>query len=138
MGFDLFRPIILRRIGRQILPKMTAAMACGGGAEVFWQSQRGSSEALGGSAEAERKHSLDVPSHGDEAPLAANPIEPAQQELAESHHRFDDAEHWFRSLLAQAIELFALRCPQTPGHGLDRCRVVRRGRWRCKPLAPGG
>jgi hypothetical protein len=27
-------------------------------------------------------HSLDVPSHGSEAPLAANAIEPAQQKLA--------------------------------------------------------
>src|SRR6516164_3597740 len=27
------------------------------------------------------------------APLAADAIEPAQQELSESHHRFDDAEH---------------------------------------------
>jgi hypothetical protein len=38
-------------------------------------------------------HPFDVPGHGDEAPLAADAIEPAQQELAESHHRFDDAEH---------------------------------------------
>jgi hypothetical protein len=30
-----------------------------------------------------------VPGHGDEALLAADAIEPAQQELAESHHRFD-------------------------------------------------
>ena len=45
------------------------------------------------SAETERMHPLDVPGHGDEAPLAADAVEPAQQELAESHHRFDDAEH---------------------------------------------
>jgi hypothetical protein len=37
-----------------------------------------------------------------------------------SHHRFDDAEHRFRSLLAQAVALCALGCPQTPNH-LDRC-----------------
>ena len=73
-------------------------------------------------------HPLDVPGHGDEAPLAADAIEPAQQELAESHHRFDDAEHRLRGLLAQTVELFALRCPQTPGHGFDRCRVFRRRR----------
>jgi hypothetical protein len=58
--------------------------------------------------------------------------------LAESHHRFDDAEHRLRGLLAQSVELFALRCPQTPGHGFDRCRVFRRRRRRGKPLAPGG
>ena len=49
-------------------------------------------------------HPLDVPGHGDEAPLAADAIEPAQQELAESHHRFDDAEHRLRGLLAQSVE----------------------------------
>jgi hypothetical protein len=36
------------------------------------------------SAAAEHKHSLEVPGHGDEAPLAANLVEAAQQELAES------------------------------------------------------
>ena len=73
-------------------------------------------------------HPLDVPGHGDEAPLAADAIEPAQQELAESNHRFDDAEHRLWGLLAQTVELFALRCPQTPSHGFDRCRVFRRRR----------
>src|SRR5580704_11573132 len=90
------------------------------------------------SAEAERMHPLDVPGHGDKAPLIADAVEPAQQELAESHHRFDDAEHWLRGLLAQTIELFALRRPQTPGHSFDRCRVFRRRRRRGKPFAPGG
>src|ERR1700719_201267 len=33
-----------------------------------------------------------------------------------------DAEHRLRGLLAQTVELFALRCPQTPGHGFDRCQ----------------
>ena len=59
------------------------------------------------SAEAERMHPLDVPGHGDEAPLAADASEPAQQKLAESHHRFDDAEHRLRGLFAQTVELFA-------------------------------
>ena len=54
-------------------------------------------------------HPLDVPGHGDEAPLAADAIEPAQQELAESHHRFDDAEHRLWGLLAQTVELFGVR-----------------------------
>jgi hypothetical protein len=55
------------------------------------------------SAWAERVHPLDVPGHGDEeAPLAANAIEPAQQKLAESHHRFDDTEHRFTSLALAA------------------------------------
>jgi hypothetical protein len=34
-----------------------------------------------------------------------------------SHHRFDDAEHRFRSLLAQAVALFALRCPAAKATG---------------------
>jgi hypothetical protein len=59
----------------------------------FWSAGAGER-----SAEAERIHSLDVPSHGNEAPLAANAVEPAQQKLAESHHRFDDAEHWIPEL----------------------------------------
>ena len=45
---------------------------------------------------------------------ALNAIEFDEQELAESDHRFDDAEHRFRGLLAQTIELFAVRCPQPP------------------------
>ena len=65
-------------------------------------------------------HSLDVPTHGDEAPFAANAIKTAQQELAEAHHRFDDAEHRFRGLLAQGVKRFSLWCPQLPSHGLDR------------------
>src|SRR6202158_3883550 len=80
------------------------------------------------SAAAEHKHSLDVPGHGDEAPLAANLVEAAQQELAESHHRFDDAKHRFRGLLARTIDFFALRCPQTPSHDFERCRIFRRRR----------
>src|ERR1700680_2744221 len=72
------------------------------------------------SAAAERKHSLEVPGHGDEAPLAANLVEAAQQELAEAHYRFDDAEHRFRRLLAQAVKLLALRGAQPPRHPLDR------------------
>src|ERR1700686_1537180 len=83
-------------------------------AEGFQTPGRDPSEYRKRSAEAERMHPLDVPGHGDEAPLAADAIEPAQQELAESHHRFDDAEHRLRGLLAQTVELFALRCPQTP------------------------
>src|SRR5260370_2894515 len=48
-----------------------------------------------GSGGAEGEHPLDVPCHGHEAPLATHLVEPAQQELAESEDRFDDAEHWF-------------------------------------------
>src|SRR6202049_5400906 len=72
------------------------------------------------SAVAERKHSLEVPGHGDKAPLAANLVETAQQELAKAHHRFDDAEHRFGGLFAQAVKLLALRSAQAPRHPLGR------------------
>ena len=86
----------------------------GTGAKVSGRHGRGLGEvsARSRSAGAEREHPLDVPGHGDEAPLAADIVEPAQQELAESHHRFDDAEHRFRGLLAQGVELLALRGAQ--------------------------
>src|ERR1700686_725716 len=103
-------------------------------AEGFQTPGRDPSEYRKRSAEAERVHPLDVPSHGDEAPLAADTIEPAQQKLTESHHRFDDAEPRLGRLLAQTIEFLSLRGAQTPRHGFDRGRVFRR---RGKPLAPG-
>src|SRR5258708_36665357 len=52
-----------------------------------------------------------------------------QQELAESEDRFDDAEHWFRDLFTQRIELPAFWRFQPMRHGLDRRWVFRRGRW---------
>jgi hypothetical protein len=54
-------------------------------AEGFEISGRDPSEYRKRSAEAERMHPLDVPGHGDEAQLAADAIEPAQQELVETH-----------------------------------------------------
>jgi hypothetical protein len=50
-----------------------------------------------------------------EASLAADIVEPTQQELAESHHRFDDPEYRFRGLLAQGIEGPAFRHLQARG-----------------------
>ena len=65
-------------------------------------------------------------------------IEPAQQELTEAYHRFDDPEHRFRGLFAQRIEPFACWRPQPIGHGLGRRWVARRRRRRRgKPLAQG-
>src|SRR5450759_190377 len=89
------------------------------------------------SAGAERKHPLHVPGHCNEAPLTADVVEPAQQELAESHHGFDDSEHRFRGLFAQGVLLFAVWRPQTIRHGLDGCRVFRRRRRSGKTLAQG-
>src|SRR5258708_36470002 len=75
---------------------------------------------------------LHVPSHGHQAPLASDPIETAQQELPEAEHRFDDAEHRLRRLLAQGIELLAVWCHQPVRHGLDRRGVLWSGRHRSK------
>ena len=50
---------------------------------------------------AEGEYPLDVPGHGHEAPFVADIFEAAEQELAESEHGFDDAEHRLRRLLAQ-------------------------------------
>src|SRR5271168_4613441 len=45
------------------------------------------------SGRGEDEHSLQIPRHGHEAPLAAHFIEPAQRKLTESEHGLDDAEH---------------------------------------------
>ena len=79
---------------------------------------------LGGWFEGE--HALDVPGQGDEAPFAADLVEPAQRELPEAEHRLDDAEHRFGRLLAQGVELLAFGRHQAVGHGFDRGRIVRR------------
>src|SRR6516225_7803692 len=42
---------------------------------------------------AEDEDPLYIPGHGHQAPLAANLIEPAQQELSEAQDRLDDAEY---------------------------------------------
>ena len=54
------------------------------------------------------EHPLHVPGYGREAPLAANSIESAKQELSEPERRLDDAEHWLGRMLAQAVECLAL------------------------------
>src|SRR5712675_2005712 len=63
---------------------------------------------------------LHVPSHGHQAPLASDPIETAQQELPEAEHRFDDAEHRLRRLLAQGISFL-------PSGVISRCAMASTG-----------
>ena len=55
------------------------------------------------SAIAQSVHPLDVEGHGDQAPLAFDLCEAAQQELSKSDHRFDDAEDWFDVIAAGAV-----------------------------------
>src|SRR5208283_6129264 len=71
-----------------------------------WVAFRRTAPASGGS---EDEHSLDVPGHGHEAPLAARLCQSAHRELTEAEHRFDDAEHRLRGLLAQSVEIAAFR-----------------------------
>ena len=82
------------------------------------------------SGAAQDEDPLEVPRHGHGAPFASYLGEAAQEELAESEHGFDDAEHRLRCLLAQAIELLAFGRSQAVGHGLGRRRVFQRRR-RC-------
>src|SRR5260370_28895528 len=82
-------------------------------------------------------HPLHVPSHRDEAPLTLDLVKATQEELTEAHHRFDDAEHRFRNLLAQGIELLAFGRLQTMAHGRERRRVLRRRRCFGKALRQG-
>src|SRR5688572_32698828 len=41
----------------------------------------------------QREHASDVPAHRHQIPLAFGALKAPQQELAETHHRFDDSEH---------------------------------------------
>src|SRR6266852_1958223 len=82
-------------------------------------------------------HPLHVPGHRDEAPLTLDLVKATQEELTEAHHRFDDAEHRFRNLLAQGIELLAFGRLQTMAHGRERRRVLRRRRCFGKALRQG-
>src|SRR5713226_261872 len=82
-------------------------------------------------------HPLHVPGHRDEAPLTLDLVKATQEELTEAHHRFDDAEHRFRNLLAQGVELLAFGRLQTMAHGRERRRVLRRRRCFGKALRQG-
>jgi hypothetical protein len=55
----------------------------------------------------ESEDPLHVRSHRHQAPLAADLVVPAQQELAKAENRFDDAEHGLRDVLALGVQLFA-------------------------------
>src|SRR6266436_4763982 len=72
----------------------------------------------------ECEHSLDVPTHAHQAPLALDAFESSQQTLPVSHHRFDDAEHWLGCLFAQRVQLPTPGCLQPIRHLLQRrCRL---------------
>src|SRR5271155_6234299 len=85
----------------------------------------------------ENEDPLHVPGHGHQAPLAANLVEPAQQELSKAQNRFDDAEHRFWGVLALAVEFFAFGRGQAVHHGFERRRVLRCRRCRGEALVQG-
>src|SRR5208283_966593 len=80
---------------------------------------------------------LDVPGHGHQAPLAADLVEPAQQELPKAQNRLDDAEHRLWGVLALAVEFFAFGRGQAVHHGFERRRVLRCRRCRGEALVQG-
>src|SRR5215469_17534983 len=86
----------------------------------------------------EGEHPLYIPSHGHQAPLAANLVEPAQQKLSEAENRLDDAELRLRDMFALSVELLAFRRRQAMQHGFERRRVLWRRRCRGKALVQGG
>jgi len=52
---------------------------------------------------AQHGHAFEVPRQAHQRPFVAHVLQPAQQELAELHHRLDDAEHRLHRLLAWCV-----------------------------------
>ena len=65
------------------------------------------------------KHALQVPGHGHEVPLAADMIESAEQELAESQHGLD-------GVFALGVELPTLQRLQAVSHEAENLSRVNR------------
>ena len=76
----------------------------------------------------EDEHPPHVPGQGDQVPLAFGLGEAAQGELAKAHHRFDDAEHRLRRLLAQGVSC-------RPAGVASRCAIASSG---VGPCGAGG
>src|SRR3972149_8841756 len=68
------------------------------------RSERIVSAPLGARLSCQYRHSLDIPCHRDQRPLALHGRQAPQQELPEAHHRLDDAEYRLHRLLAPAVE----------------------------------
>src|SRR5258708_37121336 len=73
-------------------------------------------------------HPLHVPGHRGEAPLTLDLVKATQEDLTQTHPRFDDADHRFRNLLAQGLELLAFGRLPALAHARHRRRVRRRPR----------
>src|SRR5271169_2049999 len=77
----------------------------------------------------ENEDPLHVPGHGHQAPLAANLVEPAQQELSKAQNRFDDAEDRLRGMPAPAVEFFAFGYGPTTSTARSKMSSSFRTRW---------
>jgi hypothetical protein len=64
-------------------------------------------------------------------------VERAHQKLADTQHRFDDAEHRLLGLFTEGVELLAVRRLKVMRHGLDRAWIFRRGRGLGEALIQG-
>src|SRR3989442_1006370 len=80
---------------------------------------------------------LEIERQTDQAPLASRRLYPAQGELAEAEHLFEDANHRFDRTLARPVDRFAQGGLELVGH-LDLGTGILRWwiRQRCKPLSP--
>src|SRR5215218_10992050 len=88
---------------------------------------------LGGACEDEQP--LQVVGHGDQGPLAADLVEPPQQELPKAEGGLDDAEHRLGGVFAQGVQRSALLRPQPIRYRLERRWLL--GRWRGRGEALG-
>jgi len=102
------------------LTKMLKAQRAALGPQRFWQ-RRAFDFAAGWRDQG--AHPLQVSGHGHQAPLDLD--RSSQQEPAQAHYRFDDAEDRFRGLLVQAAKPLAFGPAQAASHGLDQGEINR-------------
>src|SRR5437762_4131364 len=81
---------------------------------------------------------LEIESQTDQTPLTSSSLFPAQGELTEADHLFDDADHRFDGAFACPVDGFAQRGSQLVGHFDLGAGVLRRWvrQWR-EALLPG-
>src|SRR3972149_5932299 len=93
------------------------------------RSERIVSAPLGARLPCQYRHSLDIPCHRDQRPLALHGRQATQQELPEAHHRLDDAEYRLPRLLAQGVGFATLARLEPMLHSVHRTgRLVQRRR----------
>src|SRR5690349_17047093 len=82
---------------------------------------------------------LEIEGQTDQTPLKSLSLDPAQGELAEAQHLFDDPDHRFDGAFACSIDRFAQRRLELGGHLDLGTRLLRWGFGeRGEPLRPSG